>query len=185
MDRISVPPFLKWSCERSARHFFKKEINRYIWSDYKILNRTIEIWIFSSIICVLPSKALFLFFRKWGDEFFERPKSGKTMRYRVESCFIRFGTPDLPHADLNRFLNKCNPEEVTSKRWKKVGFLPDFSRFFSEFFFVFSWAPSTNIFGGYKKIRFFQTYILSLVWKLRKNKCQIYRINISFEMFCI
>jgi hypothetical protein len=30
--------------------------------------------------------------------------------------------------------------------------LPDFSRFFSEFFFVFSWAPSTNIFGGYKKM---------------------------------
>ena len=106
----------------------------------------------NSIICVLPSKALFLFFRKWGDVFDERPKSGKTMRYRVESCFIRFGTPDLPHSDLNRFLNKCNPEEVTSKRWKKVGFLPDFSRFFSEFFFFFSWAPSTNIFGGYKKM---------------------------------
>ena len=130
----------------------------------------------------MPSKALFLFFGSPAIEFYTCPKSGKTMRYRVESCFIRFGTPNLPPMDLNRFLNKCNPEEVTSKRWKKVELLPDFSRFCSEFFFVFSWAFCMKIFRGYKNytvfifdgisklcLRFSLGPHLHLFWKNFKN----------------
>ena len=131
----------------------------------------------SSAFC--QAKRFSFFFEKWGDVFDERPKSGKTMRYRVESCFIRFKSLDLPHAYINRFLNKCNPEELTAKRWKKVGFLPDF---FENLFLFFPELPARTfleaikkwtvfIFDGISKLwlRFSLGPHLHLFWKKFKN----------------